>query len=606
MMLTFIKEVDQFCNVYDLKLGPIISDQPWSTVWNATQNDGVNVIVKRRKVIPDGHPTIIPQVASVLNGSVPKVIACDPASGLFVFEYVQPLDETTPSITKSELLKSYAICQGRAYHDLTQLTEVPTFDPLSCFQDVQKMIAQADGPGQLAEDGNVFCLMPRSVRDTFGKHLDQVSKPFLKNIQEIAELPKTLEHTDLRFDNCIKRDDGSIMIIDWDDAVIAQPGLSLHTQFSGASRVAATLLRPNAYASKAMASKDAQNLNDYIEQLSGDIGYQIKDFNRMLPLMAAMGVLKYVVDMKPYDLSDPALGPIVAREVEKKFNDLIIAFKIMFPRQQSNLAAKAKSASEDIETKYHQAMPQADGTTSHLDAVQIFKDNGALLLREAFDPAFIRACFTEFTSNSATIMSDIQHGAALRVGDRRYMLSIDTNGTMGTPALLASEPLMNILYSLIGENCILGSLTSVLALGQSSAQSWHRDNDPLFADVPDMDLPATSIAVLIPLVPLNDRNGATEIVLKSHKPPFNDGDESDVVRPTLDLGDCYLMDSRVMHRGMANLTEVARPVLSLVYQREWYKDVQNFKIQSALTIGQQAVAGFPEDRQHLVSWAVHQ
>ena len=59
-----------------------------------------------------------------------------------------------------------------------------------------------------------------------------------------------------------------------------------------------------------------------------------------------------------------------------------------------------------------------------------------------------------------------------------------------------------------------------------------------------------------------------------------------------------------MHRGLANRSDVKRPILSLVYQRPWYRDYQNFNQQKPLTISESTVRALPKNRQGLVRWAV--
>jgi hypothetical protein len=40
--------------------------------------------------------------------------------------------------------------------------------------------------------------------------------------------------------------------------------------------------------------------------------------------------------------------------------------------------------------------------------------------------------------------------------------------------------------------------------------------------------------------------------------------------------DAIVFDYRVVHRGMANTGEAARPVLYLTFCRSWFRDQQNF------------------------------
>ena len=70
------------------------------------------------------------------------------------------------------------------------------------------------------------------------------------------------------------------------------------------------------------------------------------------------------------------------------------------------------------------------------------------------------------------------------------------------------------------------------------------------------------------------------------------------------LGDCYLMDYRLSHYGQANRSEQPRPILSLVYQRPWFRDFMNFQGQPSLRLDRDAFDRVPDAHRSLLTWAL--
>lgn len=86
----------------------------------------------------------------------------------------------------------------------------------------------------------------------------------------------------------------------------------------------------------------------------------------------------------------------------------------------------------------------------------------------------------------------------------------------------------------------------------------------------------------VPLVQVTARNGPTEICPGSHQHPVeflgDDGHAPLVggVAPDLEPGDILLFHYRVVHRGLGNQAEAARPVLYFTYGAAGETDTRNF------------------------------
>ena len=119
----------------------------------------------------------------------------------------------------------------------------------------------------------------------------------------------------------------------------------------------------------------------------------------------------------------------------------------------------------------------------------------------------------------------------------------------------------------------------VLSRPGALAQPWHRDSGHLFEDV---ELPAHAITVFAPLVKITSKMGRTSFLPGSHRDGervhyATDAAPNLAVTPALPLGSWLAFDSRIIHRGEANLDEQKdRPMLYFVYGKPWFQDVNNF------------------------------
>ena len=70
--------------------------------------------------------------------------------------------------------------------------------------------------------------------------------------------------------------------------------------------------------------------------------------------------------------------------------------------------------------------------------------------------------------------------------------------------------------------------------------------------------------------------------------------------PEAEIGDCLLMDWRLVHGGTANRSSNVRPILYLEYFRQWYRDVINSK--RHILISADEYARIPEEKRYLFDW----
>ena len=567
-----------------------VSEAPWATVSRAytpnRQTAILKVVAAPRGKMGGGLPNWL---SDHFAGLCPMVLGEDRVRGITLYEDLAKDASESQTLDRQQLLATYGQLQSVAAQVESLQHVLPATD---AHEVLSRVLELAQGRGALCP-GNPFDLLDRKTRDGYRALLEGHEGRLRKMADALNTAAPTLNHTDLRSANAHLRADGSICIIDWDDAIVSAPGWSLHNVFGGVTRLVHTLSVPSAFKSVGAYQAQRTLLEAYIEPLIATKFWSRKELTELLPQAAVFGVFKYITDMAPYDISDPSTSSAVQGMVERRMADLKSYLDADNPMRSAAIV-RPKSPEVDFAT--------GSMAETAKRGAEMFRAQGALFIRNCVSPNTLRAVTADLVASRAQHKADIYNGRALKVGHRRYMVSLSTDGAVGSPEVLAAAPVMAVIDNLLGNDAVLGSLTTVLALGGSERQHLHRDNSYLFPEDKALDTPPFCIAAIIPLVPITEELGTTEIHLGSHKPQ-SEGNHPRF-KPLPNLGDCYLMDSRVLHRGLPNRTKTARPILSLVYQRPWYHDYQNFNVQSGLKISNETVAQFPKDRRHLVNWAV--
>lgn len=96
-----------------------------------------------------------------------------------------------------------------------------------------------------------------------------------------------------------------------------------------------------------------------------------------------------------------------------------------------------------------------------------------------------------------------------------------------------------------------GVMISNAPLNVNNHQKWHRDTE------------YKSYTVCIPLVPVYEKNGCTQILPNSLEalPRSWKKYHSNLINLECDLGNIIIFDGRMLHRGLKNTTQLNRPIL---------------------------------------------
>lgn len=250
------------------------------------------------------------------------------------------------------------------------------------------------------------------------------------------------------------------------------------------------------------------------------------------------------------------------------------------------------------------------------DAANFYLKNGMLVLKNAFNPELIQALNNEFFLKYQKYFEDKNHSDALETGDKRFMITVELVGLFNNPEFYANSKIIRLLEYLLGNNMILSSITSVIALPNAKLQHMHRDGT-IFDTVHNQNfvrqipvLPPFAITLVVPLEPLNHLNGTTRIFPESHLLADRlrgviDFDSIPACDPYTQLGDCYLMDYRVFHQGLPNNSSQIRPIICNIYTCPWYRDDLNYGKQKRLVISESELNNVPENNRKLIDWVIN-
>lgn len=227
-------------------------------------------------------------------------------------------------------------------------------------------------------------------------------------------------------------------------------------------------------------------------------------------------------------------------------------------------------------------------------AVQLFRDHGALWIENAFSQELIDSLAEAYEDRyTSRRVSELKKRYAL-VGDHRFMITVDVEPPFDAPQLFDNPDLQPIFRELIGHQYLISSFGSVVTFPGADPQPIHFDHPPLFESESDcVGLPPYAITMVVPLVDLDETTGSTAIWEGTHRQTgvrerlhdlMTNPDWEGASIPYAKKGDAYLMDYRVVHGGTANRSENSRPILYIVYCRPWFRDGFNFSDQPPISI----------------------
>jgi Phosphotransferase enzyme family/Phytanoyl-CoA dioxygenase (PhyH) len=234
---------------------------------------------------------------------------------------------------------------------------------------------------------------------------------------------------------------------------------------------------------------------------------------------------------------------------------------------------------------------------------EMFHEYGFLQIDNAFPVELIQTLQKAFFERYSAYFQTENHPDTLHVGDMRYMLTVNMEKGFDATHLLGSSTVLPIIKRVLGDDCVLGAYTAVISLPGARDQRIHKDHPALFPQTPfHYTVPPFTAQIIIPLVPLNEMTGTTRFYKGSHKVKTTKSEALGHQDPMAGLGSCLLNDYRCAHRGLANRSDLVRPILTMIFNRPWFRDYANYGNQPPLRLPRVSYDAMTEEVQDLVSW----
>ena len=234
---------------------------------------------------------------------------------------------------------------------------------------------------------------------------------------------------------------------------------------------------------------------------------------------------------------------------------------------------------------------------------ELFNTWGTLQIDNAFPVELIERLQSTFFERYAAYFHEGDHPDALWLGDKRYMLTVDTVAPFDDPELIGAPTVLPIIRRVLGDDCVLGAFTAVISLPGSRDQRLHKDHPALFPDTEwHFTLPSFATQIIIPLVPLDELTGTTRFYKGTHRIPTEEAEATGHQDPQVPLGSCLINDYRCAHRGLGNRSDRVRPILTLIYNRPWFHDYKNYGKQPPLRVSDATYEQLPSDLKPLLAW----
>jgi ectoine hydroxylase-related dioxygenase (phytanoyl-CoA dioxygenase family) len=205
------------------------------------------------------------------------------------------------------------------------------------------------------------------------------------------------------------------------------------------------------------------------------------------------------------------------------------------------------------------------------------RENGYCILRQHFSQPLIDACREAFWP---ILLAHIEaHRDTPNRGPHRHFLPMPFTAPCFVPEFFFDETVLRIMRGAMGDRVVADQWGCDTPIRGSSHQDPHVDyQHPLFAEIPDLELPIYMLVVSFGLVPVTLHNGPIEIAPRTHRLPRREAlravESSEIaMQPVpLQIGDVLIRHPWALHRGSPNLTDAPRALVSIRYVRRWYAD----------------------------------
>jgi hypothetical protein len=249
-------------------------------------------------------------------------------------------------------------------------------------------------------------------------------------------------------------------------------------------------------------------------------------------------------------------------------------------------------------------------------ARRALRTQGVAILRGVFPKDAVEGLYKEFLAQFGALDAPGMKARAslpapnplLKVGSKRYDITPKMQGPLADPAVIANPLLLDVFSGVLGDDTRLGGLSIVVSFPGAALQHIHRDHGHLFLEGSvGTVLPAYAINVAVPLIDVDIETGPTGMWLGSHRWDDSRQPASETMTTMpYQGGDCIMLDYRMLHTGLPNNSQRMRPIIYMVYTREWFFDEGNNEHRTSLNMSLETYLALPESARRLLLRAYSQ
>ena len=237
------------------------------------------------------------------------------------------------------------------------------------------------------------------------------------------------------------------------------------------------------------------------------------------------------------------------------------------------------------------------------DKIIEINEKGYCVLKNHLAARLIDACREAFWPLFLAYLQN--HREEPNRGPHRHFVAMPFEPPCFAPEFFFNDEVLAIVRGAMDDRIVADQWGCDTPLRGSEYQGIHVDyQHPLFAEAPDLPLPAYMLVVSFGLVRITPENGAIEIAAGTHRMKRHEAqraveDAGIKMQPVpLDIGDVLIRHPWALHRGTPNRTDAPRPLVTIRYVRRWYADYSRDvttvprKVWESLTTEQQTMMRF--------------
>jgi hypothetical protein len=245
-----------------------------------------------------------------------------------------------------------------------------------------------------------------------------------------------------------------------------------------------------------------------------------------------------------------------------------------------------------VEVSQRERSNRALDPETHERAWHLFYMWGVVRWLHVFEPAFMAELAGHYRQRYRDKMRSTDKE------DRRPLFTPKLSGPFAEDTYHSNPLLFPIIVRALGDDVVLGAAGSVVSFPGAPLQFIHRDSASLYDDYTiDVRLPPYALTVLMPLIDANQQTGSTRVWPGTHRvASFEQAQAMPSAAPDVPAGSMLMVDSRTLHCGAPNRSEIVRPLVYNSYHRCWYRDLGGYDYRPPVHVGAVELARLPRDK----------